>query len=129
MPAVVPPVAPMLATLARELPDGAMSYEPKWDGFRCLAFANPGLVDLRSRHDRPLARYFPEIVAGFEELLRGRGGRWVVPDGEIVLPTEHPGFAGLIARVHPAGSRGRERNVSCPARHPAVGPLPARGRA
>ena len=119
MPPVAPPVAPMLAVLARELPAGAMSYEPKWDGFRCLAFAAPGAVDLRSRHDRPLARYFPEVVGGFEELLDARGGRPVVLDGEIVLAAERPDFAALMARLHPAASRVRELSRSCPARYVA----------
>ena len=49
----------MLARLERELPLGELAYEPKWDGFRCLAFRDVAAIDLRSRHDRPLARYFP----------------------------------------------------------------------
>jgi ATP-dependent DNA ligase len=53
----------MLAKLARELPHGDYLYEPKWDGFRALVFRDGGEVDIRSRNDRPLARYFPEIVA------------------------------------------------------------------
>src|SRR4051794_27327744 len=69
---VRPPIAPMLARLVRELPSGALSYEPKWDGFRCIAFVERDAVDLRSRHDRPLARYFPEIVAGFEGVVARR---------------------------------------------------------
>src|SRR3954452_5541833 len=119
MPPVDPPVAPMLAVLARELPEGALSYEPKWDGFRCLAFVAPDAVDLRSRHDRPLARYFPEVVAGFEGLLAARAARSLVLDGEIVLATEHPDFAALMARLHPAASRVRELSASCPARYVA----------
>jgi ATP-dependent DNA ligase len=59
---VVPPLAPH-ARPAVELPAGGFVYEPKWDGFRCLAFRCGDEVDLRSRHDRPLARYFPEFVA------------------------------------------------------------------
>ena len=61
---VEPPIEPMLARLARDLPTGdEWRYEPKWDGFRCLAFVGAeGSVDLRSRNDRPLARYFPEVV-------------------------------------------------------------------
>ena len=63
--AVVPPIVPMLARSARELPVGdRVAYEPKWDGFRCLAFVGEHDVDLRSRNDRRLARYFPEVVAG-----------------------------------------------------------------
>ncbi len=54
---VTPPVAPMLARLSRELPEGDYVYEPKWDGFRCLAFSQPvGRIDLRSRNQRPLGR-------------------------------------------------------------------------
>jgi hypothetical protein len=59
---VAPPLAPMLARLERELPLGDDVYEPKWDGLRCLAFRHGADVDLRSRNQRPLARYFPEIV-------------------------------------------------------------------
>src|SRR3954453_4937470 len=102
---VEPPVAQLLAVLQRELPVGAFSYEPKWDGFRCLAFVTPGSIDLRSRHDRPLARYFPELVGGFEELPAARAGRPLVLDGEIVLATGRPDFAALMARLHPAASR------------------------
>src|SRR4051794_35012918 len=115
MPPVEPPVAPMLATLARELPSGDLSYEPKWDGFRCLAFVATSQVDLRSRHDRPLARYFPEVVGGFEALVAARAGRSLVLDGEIVLAGEPPDFAALMARLHPAASRVRQLSASCPA--------------
>jgi ATP-dependent DNA ligase len=54
--AVTQPLEPMLGTLVRELPEGDFVYEPKWDGFRCLAFRDGDDVDMRSRHDRPLAR-------------------------------------------------------------------------
>src|SRR5919201_695744 len=94
---VVPPLPPMLGKLARELPVGDYLYEPKWDGFRCLAFRCGGDVDLRSRNDRPLARYFPELV---EALLGVRAPRFVL-DGEIVADA----FARLLARLHPAASR------------------------
>src|SRR5215218_10836563 len=63
---VRPPVAPMLARLARELPVDGYLYEPKWDGFRCLAFRDGPDIDLRSRHDRRFTRYFPEVVEGLE---------------------------------------------------------------
>src|SRR5437764_14331748 len=69
---------PMLARLARELPHGDFCYEPKWDGLRALAFvagAQPGAtVDIRSRHGRPLARYFPEIVAALAALAHASRG-------------------------------------------------------
>ncbi|MEA2518234.1 MAG: hypothetical protein QOF49_314 [Chloroflexota bacterium] len=122
MPTVAPPIAPMLARLTREIPIGSYTYEPKWDGFRCLAFVDHGTVDLRSRHDRPLARYFPEIVEAFErvrgEASDGDSGTFVL-DGEIVLvaspmgvppdvehaPPSEPDFARLMSRLHPAASR------------------------
>src|ERR671931_209292 len=85
----------MLAQLARELPRGDYLYEPKWDGFRALAFREDGDVDLRSRHGRPLARYFPELVEPLRELPE------VVLDGEIVADE----FPALMARLHPAQSR------------------------
>ena len=69
---VMPPVAPMLAKLARELPEADdLVYEPKWDGFRCIVFRDGDEVELGSRNERPLTRYFPELI----EPLRG-----VAPD-------------------------------------------------
>src|SRR3954471_17994616 len=99
---VEPPVLPMLAKLTREIPIGSFAYEPKWDGFRCLAFRDGDAVDLRSRHDRPLARYFPEVV----EALRSVPESSFVLDGEIV-PAGPGGFdfAALMTRLHPAASR------------------------
>src|SRR5215210_7101032 len=92
----------MLAKLARELPEGAYLYEPKWDGFRCLAFRRGDHVDLRSRHDRPLARYFPELV----EALLALPERRFTLDGEIVLVSDGRfDFPSLMARLHPAASR------------------------
>ena len=93
----------MLATLSRTIPLGDYTYEPKWDGFRCLAFVHARDVDLRSRHDRPLARYFPEVV---ESLLAAANGRNLVLDGEIVLSPDVPfEFSVLMDRLHPAASR------------------------
>jgi ATP-dependent DNA ligase len=82
---VVPPVSPMLGRLVRELPFGDYLYEPKWDGFRCIAFRNGDSVELRSRNDRPLARYFPELVAGLKQLELQQ----FVIDGEIIVEGEH----------------------------------------
>src|SRR5689334_25195445 len=82
--AVRPPVAPMLARLSRELPRGALTYEPKWDGFRCLAFVEHAAVDLRSRHDRPLARYFPEVAEALTA-LRSAARTDFVLDGELIV--------------------------------------------
>ncbi|HLW44628.1 MAG TPA: ATP-dependent DNA ligase, partial [Acidimicrobiales bacterium] len=60
---VPPPVSPMLAKLARELPGTAgLYYEPKWDGFRCIVFRDTDSVELGSRNERPLTRYFPELI-------------------------------------------------------------------
>jgi ATP-dependent DNA ligase len=96
-----PPLEPMLARLERELPVGdGLRYEPKWDGFRCLAFVDGGDVELRSRHERPLARYFPEVVAGVARLGD------VVLDGELVVSVGgRTEFPALMARLHPAPTR------------------------
>lgn len=102
----------MLARLSRELPEGDYVYEPKWDGFRCLAFVSPaGEIDLRSRNQRPLARYFPELVAALRALPGG-----AVLDGEIVI--EGPrgfDFPALLARLHPARSRAERLSRETPA--------------
>ena len=98
---VSPPVRPMLARLERVLPAGLV-YEPKWDGFRCLAFRDGDEIDLRSRHDRPLGRYFPELVDGLRSVPEAR----FVLDGEILVTTPcGADFTALLARVHPAASR------------------------
>lgn len=101
--AVVPPLEPMLARLERELPTGeGLSYEPKWDGFRCLVFRSDRHVELRSRNQRPLARYFPELV----EALRTVPPQSFVLDGEIVVTTPQGfDFTALMQRLHPATSR------------------------
>lgn len=101
--AVVPPVRPMLARPAPELPEAdGWAFEPKWDGFRTLAFFAGSEVDLRGRNDTKSARYFPEIVDGLAFLA----GRRVVLDGEILtLKDGMPDFTSLMLRVHPAASR------------------------
>jgi ATP-dependent DNA ligase len=97
----------MLARLTRTLPENGFFYEPKWDGFRCLAFVGAGdepnaRVDLRSRHERPFSRYFPEIV----EALAALDVDDVVLDGEIVAVVNGKfDFAALMGRLHPAASR------------------------
>jgi ATP-dependent DNA ligase len=101
---VRPPVAPMLAKLARELPSGEYIYEPKWDGFRCIVFRSGSEVELGSRNELPLTRYFPELVAALSQVLPQRA----VLDGEVVVagPTGLD-FDALSQRVHPAESRVR----------------------
>ncbi|MDB4885741.1 MAG: dependent ligase [Gemmatimonadetes bacterium] len=95
--------APMEARLVDELPTGAAwQYEPKWDGFRCLAFRDGDRIDLMSKAGKPLARYFPDLL----ELLAQVKARRFVMDGEIVIP--HDGslsFDELLLRIHPAKSR------------------------
>src|SRR5579864_881926 len=100
---VMPPVAPMLAKLARQLPTAeGMLYEPKWDGFRCVAFRDGPEVELGSRNERPLTRYFPELI----EPMRAQFPQRAVVDGEIVI-AGHDGldFEALLQRIHPAASR------------------------
>jgi ATP-dependent DNA ligase len=108
---VSPPVSPMLAKLVRALPRGDLVYEPKWDGFRALAFVDAAGVDLRSRNDRRLARYFPEVAEALQAL-----GPGLVLDGEIVVAGEHGlDFAALMARLHPAATRVERLRAETPA--------------
>src|SRR6187402_1410426 len=94
---------PMEARLTDEIPDGeGWQFEPKWDGFRCLAFRDGEAVELQSKSGKPLGRYFPEIV----EALGALEERRFVLDGELVLPEgETLSFAALQMRLHPAASR------------------------
>ncbi|HET7189818.1 MAG TPA: ATP-dependent DNA ligase [Gemmatimonadaceae bacterium] len=105
--------APMEAKLVDELPVGGdWQYEPKWDGFRCLAFRDGDKIDLMSKAGKPLARYFPELV----ETLRAVKAQRFVLDGEIVIP--HDGalsFDELLLRIHPAKSRIAKLSVESPA--------------
>ncbi len=98
-----PPYAPMEARLVDEIPTGpGWQYEPKWDGFRCLAFRDGDRIELQSKSGQPLARYFPEVV----EHLRSLPARSFVLDGEIVVPVDgRLSFDDLLQRVHPAASR------------------------
>ena len=98
----MPPVSPMLAKLARELPEGDLLYEPKWDGFRCIVFRDGDEVELGSRNERPLTRYFPEVVEAVRRDLPPRS----VIDGEVVIAGPHGlDFDALSQRIHPAQSR------------------------
>ena len=99
----MPPLKPMLAKAVYEVPraDGLL-YEPKWDGFRCLVFRDGDEIELWSRTDRPLNRYFPEMEAALREALPER----CVVDGELVVVTDDGlDFDTLQLRLHPAESR------------------------
>src|ERR1017187_9026396 len=101
---VNPPVAPMLAKAVKDIPDGPYSFEPKWDGFRSVIFRDGDEVEIGSRNERPLTRYFPELVAAVRAHLPPR----CVIDGEIVIPAADGhclDFAALLQRIHPAASR------------------------
>ena len=99
---IAPPVAPMLAKVAEEIPAGDFLYEPKWDGFRALVFRSEDDVFIQSRDLRPLDRYFPELHATFLETLTTP----CVVDGEIVIATPRGlDFDALQMRLHPAASR------------------------
>jgi ATP-dependent DNA ligase len=100
---LLPPVKPMLAKAATTLPTGDdVFYEPKWDGFRCIVFRDGDEVELGSRNERPLTRYFPEVVAAVKAHLPEK----CVVDGEIVVPRgDRLHFEDLLQRIHPAQSR------------------------
>lgn len=97
---VMPPAKPMLARSVAEIPEG-MLYEPKFDGFRCIVFRDGDEVELGSRNERPLTRYFPELV---ESLKANTPSRCVI-DGEVVVAAGRSlDFAALQQRIHPAAS-------------------------
>ena len=124
---IQPPIAPMLAKLSPVIPDQSTApdggdlwiYEPKWDGFRCIVFRDGADIELASRNERPLTRYFPELVG---PMLANLPRRCVV-DGEIVLPAAanidgRPGgldFDALLQRIHPAASRVKRLSEETPA--------------
>jgi ATP-dependent DNA ligase len=93
----------MEAQLVEKIPAGAdWEYEPKWDGFRCLAFRDGKKIELQSKSGQPLARYFPEVV---EALLKLKAAKFVL-DGELVIPVKGGlSFDDLLQRIHPAASR------------------------
>ena len=122
---VPPPVAPMLARLERRLPDGDYLYEPKWDGFRGIVFRHGGDLEIGSRNELPLTRYFPELVADLLEALPDAA----VVDGEVVVAG--PGgldFDALSQRVHPALSRVKMLAEKTPASFVAFDLLALGGR-
>lgn len=103
---VMPPVSPMLAKSVKDIPTGSFSFEPKWDGFRSIVFRDRDEVEIGSRNERPMTRYFPEVVEAIEANLPDR----CVIDGEIVVPDaggRRLEFETLQQRIHPAASRVR----------------------
>jgi ATP-dependent DNA ligase len=103
----------MEALLVSEIPEGDnWEYEPKWDGFRCLAFRDGKKIELQSKSGQPLERYFPEIV---EALLKLKASKFVL-DGELVIPVKGGlSFDDLLQRIHPAASRVAKLSKETPA--------------
>jgi ATP-dependent DNA ligase len=98
---VMPPIAPMLSKLVPEIPDTG-HVEPKWDGFRTIVFRDGDEVELGSRNERPMTRYFPEVV----EAITANCPPRCVLDGEIVVARgDRLDFEALQLRIHPAVSR------------------------
>lgn len=118
---VPPPLSPMLAKSVPKIPpadavEGGLSYEPKWDGFRAIVFRDGDEVVIGSRNEKPLTRYFPDVVDAALAHLPHR----CVLDGEIVVATGTDGvdrldFERLLERIHPAESRVRKLSVETPA--------------
>ncbi|MFI7674630.1 ATP-dependent DNA ligase [Actinophytocola sp. NPDC049390] len=112
---IMPPVKPMLAKPVKKIPTGEMSYEPKWDGFRSIIFRDGDDVEIGSRNERPMTRYFPELVEAVKANLPTR----CVIDGEIVVvgPTgDRLDFEVLAQRIHPAASRVKMLSETTPAK-------------
>jgi ATP-dependent DNA ligase len=112
---IMPPVKPMLAKPVKKIPTGEMSYEPKWDGFRSIIFRDGDDVEIGSRNERPMTRYFPELVEAVKANLPAR----CVIDGEIVVvgPTgDRLDFEVLAQRIHPAASRVKMLSETTPAK-------------
>lgn len=111
---VMPPVEPMLAKALTAIPAGDYVFEPKWDGFRSIVFRDGDELEIGSRNERPMTRYFPELVDAFLAQLPRR----CVIDGEIVLPNFGTGrldFESLQLRLHPAASRVAKLAAETPA--------------
>ena len=111
---VVPPVAPMLAKSVKGVPEGEMLYEPKWDGFRSIVFRSGDRVEIGSRNEKPMTRYFPEVVEAVKASLPEK----CVVDGEIVVigaSGDRLDFDLLQQRIHPAASRVKKLAQETPA--------------
>lgn len=106
------PLEPMEAKSVATLPEGPeWQYEPKWDGFRCLAFRDGKELELQSKAGKPLGRYFPEL----EKALLALNAKKFVLDGELIIPVDgHLSFDDLLQRIHPAESRIRKLSESHP---------------
>jgi len=121
---VAPPIEPMLAKIADEIPEGAFLYEPKWDGFRAIVFRDDDIY-IQSRDLRPFDRYFPDL----HEALRPQLPEDCVIDGEIVIATaDGLDFDALQLRLHPAASRVEKLARETPASFVAFDALAANGR-
>jgi ATP-dependent DNA ligase len=110
----MPPVRPMLAKAVKEIPRGDLLFEPKWDGFRSVIFRDGDEVEIGSRNERPMTRYFPELVEAFRANLPER----CVVDGEIVMigaSGDRLDFDMLQQRIHPAASRVKLLSETTPA--------------
>jgi ATP-dependent DNA ligase len=107
------PIEPMEALLVDALPEGeGWQFEPKWDGFRCLAFKEAGAVRLFAKSGKPLHRFFPEVAAAVQAIEADD----FVLDGELVIPLDHAvSFDALQQRLHPAESRIRKLAAETPA--------------
>ena len=122
--AIAPPVEPMLAKVAEDIPVGAFLYEPKWDGFRAIVFRGDDDVFIQSRDLRPLDRYFPELHDILYTSLPAGAG----VDGAIVIATPHGlDFDALQMRLHPAASRVAKLAAETPASFVAFDLLAAEG--
>src|SRR6185503_11669381 len=123
---ITPPIEPMLAKLADELPpEGGHLYEPKWDGFRAIVFRGESELFIQSRDLRPFDRYFPEL----HDALLERLPEGCVLDGEIVIATrEGLDFDALQMRLHPAESRVAKLARETPSSFVAFDLLAAKGR-
>jgi len=123
--AVKPPLAPMLARLADELPQGNYLYEPKWDGFRAIVFRGDNEAYIQSRDERPLDRYFPEL----HQALLVQLPKNSVLDGEIVIATANGlDFDALQLRLHPVASRVNRLAIETPSSFIAFDVLAIDGR-
>ena len=110
---VMPPVTPMLAKAVPEVPDGDFLYEPKWDGFRSIIFRDGDEVEIGSRNEKPMTRYFPDVVEAVKssatrQVRRRRRDRRTARDGRLE-------FEALQQRIHPAESRVRKLAAETPA--------------